>query len=148
VDISQIVRRLTEQPEPARPDPIAPEARNLPMGANTPLAVDQVTGRNNSADFVPALQEIYTDAKAIFKRNPIKVFVDGTGGQQFSFKTQQGLEEAVAKIGTEIHSQYLLSYNPKAETLLQGGFHKLDVTVDYPRARAYTKPGYWLAAVN
>lgn len=118
------------------------------MGANTPLAVDQTTGRNNSADFVPALQEIYTDAKAIFKRNPIEVFVQGTGGQKYSFIKQAGLEDAISKIGTEIHSQYLLSYNPKAETLLQGGFHKLEVTVDYPRARAKTKPGYWLAAVN
>ena len=115
---------------------------------NTPLAADQVTGRNNSADFIPALQEIYTDAKAIFKRNPVQVFTQGTGGQQYSFIKQNGLEDAVAKIGTEIHSQYLLNYNPKKETLLQGGFHKLEVTVDYPRARAYTKPGYWLAAVN
>jgi VWFA-related protein len=148
VDINQIARRLTEQPQPARPDPIAPEARNLPMGATTPLAVDQATGRNNSADIVPALQEIYTDAKAIFKRNPIEVFTQGTGGQKFSFLKQQGLEDAIAKIGTEIHSQYLLSYNPKSATLLQGGFHKLEVTVDYPRAKAKTKPGYWLAAVN
>lgn len=148
VDISQIVRRLTEEPEPARPDPIAPEARNLPMGANTPLAVDQVTGRNNSADFVPALKEIYTDAKAIFIRNPIQVFTKGTGGAQFSFVKQRGLEDAIAKIGTEIHTQYILTYSPKRETLLEGGYHQLEVQIDYPRARARTRPGYWLAAVN
>ena len=148
VDISQISRRLTEQAEPPRPDPIAPEARNLPMGANTPLAVDQTTGRGNSADLVPALQEIYTDAKAIFKRNPVFVFTQGTGGAQYSFIKERGLEDAIGKIGAEIHSQYLLSYNPKRETLLQGGFHHLEVTVDYPRAKAHTKPGYWLAAVN
>src|ERR1035441_550795 len=148
VDISQIVRRLTEEPQPARPDPIAPDRKNLPMGANTPLAVDQVTGRNNSADFVPALKEIYTDAKAIFIRNPIQVFTKGTGGTQFSFIKQRGLEDAIEKIGFEIHTQYILTYSPKQETLLEGGYHQLEVQIDYPRARARTRPGYWLAAVN
>jgi len=147
-DISQISRRLTEQPEPPRPDPIAPEARNLPMGANTPLAVQHNTGLGNSAEFVPLFREIYTDAKAIFIRNPIQVFTKGTGGTQFSFIKQRGLEDAIAKIGTEIHSQYLISYAPKKETLLEGGYHDLKVTVEYPRARVQTRPGYWLAGIN
>lgn len=148
VDISQIVRRLTEQPEPPRPSAIAPEARNLPMGANTPLAVQQNTGWGNSIEFMPALREIYTDTKAIFIKNPTKIFTRGTGGEEFSFKTQHGLEDAVQKIGTQIHSQYLISYAPKKETLLQGGFHELRVEVDYPRAKVVTRPGYWMAAVN
>jgi hypothetical protein len=61
---------------------------------------------------------------------------------------ERGLEDAIASIGAEIHSQYMLNYHPKPDTLLQGGFHQLQVTVDYPRARARTRPGYWLAPVN
>jgi len=148
VDISQISRRLTEQAEPPRPDAMAPEARNLPMGANTPLAVQHVTGLGNSAEFVPVLKEIYTQAKAIFIRNPVTVFTRGTGGAQFSFIRQRGLEDSIAKIGTEIHSQYLISYAPKKETLLEGGFHEISVTVEVPRAKVQTRPGYWLAGVN
>jgi VWFA-related protein len=148
VDISQISRRLTEQPEPPRPDPIAPEARNLPMGANTPLAVQHNTGLGNSAEFVPLLREMYIDTKAIFVRDPVKIFTRGTGGAQFGFLKQRGLEDAIEKIGTEIHSQYLISYAPKKETQLEGGFHELRVTVDYPRARVQTRPGYWLAGIN
>ncbi len=148
VDISQLSRRLTEQAEPPRPDPIPPEARNLPMGANTPLAAQQATGWGNSAEFVPLLKEIYTDTKGIFIRNPIEVFTKGTGGAKFSFLRQRGLEDAVSKIGAEIHSQYIISYAPKKETLLEGGFHELRINVDYPRARVQTRPGYWLAAVN
>ncbi len=109
VDINQLSRRLTEQAQPPTPDPLPPEAYNFPMGANTPTQVNQVTGRGNSAELLPALKEIYTDAKAIFKRNPIEVFTAGTGGQKFSFIKQRGLEDAIAKIGTEIHSQYLLT---------------------------------------
>lgn len=148
VDIDQISRRLTEQAEPPRPEPLPPAAYNLPMGANTPLQVDQTTGRGNSVEFMPALMEIYTDAKAIFKRNPVEVFTQGTGGRKFSFIKERGLEDAIAAIGNEIHSQYILSYNPKPDTALQGGFHQLQVTVDYPRAKAKTRPGYWIAPVN
>jgi len=113
VDISQISRRLTEQPEPPRPDPIAPEARNLPMGANTPLAVQHNTGLGNSVEFVPLFREIYTDAKAIFIRNPVQVFTRGTGGAQFSFLSQRGLEDAIAKIGTELHSNTSSATRPR-----------------------------------
>ena len=148
VDISQLSRRLTEQAQPPRPDAMAPEARNLPMGANTPLAVQQATGWGSSAEFVPLLKEIYIDAKAVFIKDPVKLYTRGTGGAQFGFLKQRGLEDAIAKIGTEIHSQYLISYAPKPETLLEGGFHELKITVEYPRAKVETRPGYWLAAVK
>jgi VWFA-related protein len=148
VDISQLTRRLTEQAEPPRPSAIAPEARNFPKGANTPLAVEQTTGYGSSIEILPLLKEIYTDTKGIFIRNPIQLYTRGTGGQQFSFIKQRGLEDAISKIGTEIHSQYLISYAPKKETLLEGGFHELKITVEYPRAKVVTRPGYWLAAVN
>lgn len=148
VDISQLTRRLTEQPEPPRPSAIAPEARNLPMGANTPLAVENATGYGRSIEILPLMKEIYTDTKGIFIRNPIQLYTRGTGGQQFSFIKQRGLEDAIAKIGTEIHSQYLISYAPRKETLLEGGFHELKISVEYPRARVVTRPGYWLAGVN
>jgi hypothetical protein len=119
------------------------------MGANTPLGVQQATGSNgNSAEFVPVLKEIYTDAKGIFIKNPVKIFTQGTGGEQTTFVKQRGLEEAIEKIGTQIHSQYLISYRPRQETLLEGGFHEIAVRVDYPRAVAKTRPGYWLAGVN
>ena len=99
VDINQLSRRLTEQAEPPRPNPLPPEAYNMPMGANTPTAGGPNHWSRHTAEFVPALQEIYTDAKAIFIRNPIEVFTKGTGGAKFSFVSQHGLEDAIAKIG-------------------------------------------------
>jgi VWFA-related protein len=148
VDISQLSRRLTEKPQPPRPDPISPEMRNLPMGANTPTAVANATGWGSSAEFVPVLKEIYTDVKGIFIRNPVQVFTKGTGGDKFSFLSQRQLEDAISKIGAELHNQYIISYAPKPETLLEGGYHELQITVDYPRAKVQTRPGYWLAAVK
>ena len=62
--------------------------------------------------FAPLLQEIYKDTKRIFVDSPSEVFAKGTGGAEFSFVKQKGLEDAVQRISQEIRSQYLITYNP------------------------------------
>ncbi len=58
---------------------------------------------------------------------------------------QRGLEDAVAKIGSELHSQYLVSYRPNNKE--EGGFHEITVQIANRRdVKAHTRPGYWLAA--
>jgi VWFA-related protein len=148
VDISQIVRRLTEKPLPPRPDAHLPAERNLPGGVpSTPLTVAQATGGNgNSAQFGPLLKEIYTDTKRIFVDNPVEVFTKGTGGREYSFLKQRALEDAIQSISEEIHSQYLISYNPNNKS--EGGFHQIEVSLDRSDFKIRTRPGYWLASVN
>ena len=52
---------------------------------------------------------------------------------------------AIAAIGTEIRSQYILSYNP--DNKVEGGFHKIVVIVNRPELNVRTRPGYWMAGV-
>ncbi len=86
----------------------------------------QATGsEGGSAQFVPLMVEIFKSSKAIFVDNPVEVFTKGTGGTEFSFAKQKGLEEAIAKIGEEIHSQDLISYSPNNKA--EGGFHEIEV---------------------
>jgi hypothetical protein len=59
--------------------------------------------------------------------------------------TQGELERAIAEIGTEIRSQYILSYSPNNK--VEGGFHTIRVTVDVPGMRVRTRRGYWMAGV-
>ena len=89
--------------------------------------------------------EIFRDAKAIFKDNPVEAFTKGTGGSEFSFYRQRGLQDAIQKIGAELHSQYLVSYTPNNKD--EGGFHEITVTVSgAPEVRrTQTRPGYWLS---
>jgi len=143
VDITQMVVRLTEKPTPPRPNPIdvtggAPN----PMGQpNTPTTDFQNYGPN-MAQFGPLLMEIYRDSKRIFVDSPSEVLSKGTGGEEYFFVKQKGLEDAVARISQEIRSQYLISYSPNnaGET----GFHAIAVTLDNPRYVAKTRPGYWI----
>jgi VWFA-related protein len=141
VDITQVVVRLTEKPTPPRPNPI--EITSVPgvMGqASTPTTDTQSYGPG-LAQFGPLLMEIYKDAKGIFVDNPTEVFTKGTGGEQYFFVKQKGLEEAVQRVSQEIRSQYLISYTPT--NYGEPGFHSIAVTVDNPRYVAKTRPGYW-----
>jgi len=148
VDMSRLLSTLSAPPIQPRPDNRQPAS--LPMPSNTPAtptSMQQMYGiGGSSADFIPMMVELLKDVKAIFKDNPVELFTKGTGGSEFNFYRQRALEEAISRIGEELHSQYLISYSPNNK--LEGGFHKIVVEVEnHPEIkRIQTRPGYWLAA--
>jgi VWFA-related protein len=143
VNVTQLAVRLTEKPQSARPDPIDITARPGVMGnPSTPTTVTQSYTPTSQAQFVPLLQEIYKDVKGIFVDSPSEVFAKGTGGTEFAFVKQRGLEDAVQRISQEIRSQYLISYRPNNAE--EPGFHQLTITVENPAWVAKTRPGYWI----
>jgi len=146
-DISRAVTSFMASADPGRPDNRPPAMTPLPSGVPaTPNTVMQTTGSlGSSAEFVPLMVEVFKDAKAIFVQNPSEVFTRGTGGAQFGFVRQRGLEDAIERIGAELHSQYLISYNPNNKD--EGGFHQITVQVTGRKdVKARTRPGYWLGA--
>jgi hypothetical protein len=135
--------RLTEKPTPPRPDGIDITAQNLPMGqVATPTSIANAYGVQNQVQFVPLLKEIYTDAKGLFVNSPSEVFARGTGGNEFYFIKQRGLEDAIQRVSTEVRSQYLISYRPNNSD--EPGFHQIDVQLDNPQYTGKTRPGYWI----
>src|SRR2546427_8605606 len=148
VDISRIMAGLTSRPPDPRPDTLPPALHPLPPNVPaTPNTVMQTTGgQGASAQFIPLLVEIFKSTKAIFVDNPVEVFTRGTGGTEFTFAKQKALEEAISRIGEEIHSQYLISYQPNNKE--EGGFHEISVEVDRKDVKVRTRPGYWLASIQ
>jgi VWFA-related protein len=152
VDMSRLVSTITAPPDPGRqrtaPAPMYSGSlpSNVPV---TPTTVQQVTGFGNAgrAEFIPMMVELFKDAKAIFKDNPVEAFTKGTGGTELSFYKQRGLEEAVQRIGAELHSQYFVTYRPN--NIDEGGFHEIGVTVSSPGVKkVQTRPGYWISNVK
>ena len=142
VDITQLVVRLTEKPTPPRPNPIDITSVPGTMGqASTPTTDTQSYGPG-MAQFGPLLMEIYRDSKRIFVDSPSEVFTKGTGGEEYFFVKQKGLEDAVQRISQEIRSQYLINYTPNNSG--DPGFHTIAVTLDNTRYVAKTRPGYWI----
>jgi VWFA-related protein len=145
VNMSRLITTLTAKPEAPRPDPLPPAMRPLPPNVPaTPTTVAQTFGgQGGRAEFVPLFVEIFKATKAIFVDNPIELYSKASGGKEFTFMRQKGLEDAITQIGTELHSQYLITYNPNNKDV--GGFHEIQVQVIGRRdVVTRTRPGYWL----
>ncbi len=145
VDMSHLLGTLTAGPPIPRPDNLPPAMHPLPSNVPaTPTMVAQTYGGNGGrAEFLPLMLEIFKDVKNIFKTSPAELFTKGTGGNQFSFYRQRGLEDAIQQIGEQLHSQYLVSYSPNNKE--EGGWHQLAVTIVGHDYKTQTRPGYWLA---
>src|ERR1039458_4533815 len=124
---------VTVSSKRASPRPVAATLR-------TSVARAYGSGGGGRAEFIPLMVEIFRDVKNIFVDNPIEAFTKGTGGTEYTFFKQHGLEESIQKIGSELHSQYFVSYTPNNKD--EGGFHTLSVTVGPYKTQ--TRPGYWL----
>jgi VWFA-related protein len=74
------------------------------------------------------------------KTNTTLALTAATGGAMFSFARLKGLEDAIQKLGAELHSQYLLSFTPDDRS---PGYHRLEVRVSRARVRVRARPGYW-----
>lgn len=147
LNISRVVTRLTERPEVPRPDHLPPGARpRVGVAPMDPTSQNQITGAQGyGGDAIPAFVEMFRGVKGLFIRNPAELFTDFTGGREYSFLTQRDLERAISRIGTEIRSQYVLSYVPNNK--IEGGFHKIRVEVKKPGLKVTTRPGYWMAGI-
>lgn len=90
------------------------------------------------ADYVGAIKEVARMAT----KNDANVFARATGGRHLSFLTEKSLQLAMARLGEEIHSQYLLSFVPSDTKNL--GLHRIEVRVaKFPSAVVRARAGYW-----
>src|SRR5260370_21120509 len=94
-----------------------------------------------SLDLKALIQEIYGGLKTLVIENPLSVLTRYTGGRQYPFYKQRSLEEAVTKIGEEIHGQYLLRYSPT--NLREAGFHRIRVELSKSEVTVRSRPRYW-----
>jgi VWFA-related protein len=142
LDISTVVAALTDKGMPPRPPSIPPEAQHLPGGyAATPTTVEQNYYMGN---YIPVFVDIFKAVKSVFVDDTLDVFTRFTGGREYAFVGERSLEKAVSGISDELHSQYLLSYQPNNPG--EGGFHEIKVIVNRPNLEVRTRPGYWVAA--
>lgn len=142
VDISHLMSVLTSKAQPPRPSSIPASAMAPQHGG--PQTPDAANYQSSMGNVMPAFVEIFRGVTGIFIDNPTELYSKFTGGKELSFKTDRGVQEAVEKIGNEVHAQYLLTYTPNNK--MEGGFHDIKVTIRRDGLRVRTRPGYWMAA--
>jgi VWFA-related protein len=88
-----------------------------------------------------------TEVARLGKRNTVAALTEVTGGRRFRFEIKSGLENDLIRLGTEIHSRYLISFTPDLEQVPR--FHRLQVQIkSHPDALVRARPGYWAASTG
>ena len=79
----------------------------------------------------------------LHKTDTAKALTVATGGTTLPFTRQKGLEDAIEKLGAELHTGYLLSFVPDSST---AGYHRLEVRVTRSGEEFHirARPGYWM----
>ncbi|MEP6963030.1 MAG: hypothetical protein ABI995_13200, partial [Acidobacteriota bacterium] len=141
ISMNHLLNQLTTKAEPNRPNPIPPEARGpAPMGV---IRTGTTDAQTNMGNYTPIFKEIFALVKGIFIPNSLEVYSKFTGGIEQNFVSLGGMEEAVQKIGEDLHSQYLLTFNPQSK---EGGYHEIEVRVKLTtNLDVKARPGYWIA---
>jgi hypothetical protein len=86
---------------------------------------------------------VVTELGRLAKTNTAEELARFTGGRRLSFLTLRGLETEIARVGEELHSQYLLSFTPLPANVGEA-FHTIEVKVKgRPDVVIHTRPGYW-----
>lgn len=124
---------------PRRPRPDHPnDAMNTMNGAPPNPFNPRITPHEHRADILTALREL----GRLNLESDARTLTQATGGRMFSFARQKGLDEAIRKLGEELHSQYLLSFAPEGAG---PGFHTLEVRVKGKgKLQVRARPGYWV----
>lgn len=79
------------------------------------------------------------------KKNASAEFTKLTGGETIGFNRQNALEQAIAQIGEELHSQYALSFPPS--TTEPERYYRLEIRLNRSgKYQVRTRPGYWMTA--
>jgi len=74
------------------------------------------------------------------KTKTAEVLSRGTGGAMLSFTRRKGLEDAVASLASDLHSQYVLGFVPQVSA---PGYHRIEVRITRPgNFRIRARPGY------
>ena len=111
------------------------------MNISRAHAAGQIFPGGLSLDPMALIKEIYSGIKTLVVENPLSVLTRYTGGLQYGFFKQHAFEEAVTKIGEEIHGQYLLSYTPS--NIQEQGYHRIRVEISRPEFTVRSRPGYY-----
>ena len=143
---SAILTAFTSKAPVSRPERPAKTKTPVEDAQDTMGTLDGKPASKYNPKVPPAEQRIdllagISELAHLNKENSAEVLTKGTGGAVLPFTKQKALEEAIGKLGEELHSQYVLSFTPDSAT---AGYHALQVRLTRSSGwRLRARPGYW-----
>jgi len=121
--------------KPKMPEDVLGWVNGMPPGKNNPWP--KRLPPEQQVDAISAIGELLR----LGKTNTTEALTKATGGATLSFSKQKALEDAIQRFGTELHSQYVISFAPDAPS---PGHHRIEVRLKRPAGmQVNARPGYW-----
>ncbi len=109
----------------------------------TPFTSREPLAGNSGVDILGALRELGRLGQA----NTSSEIAQFTGGWTNSFTKAKGLEDALQRVGDELHLQYVLEFKSTLDHA--GEYRKLAILVkDHPEYVLRHRPGYWIQSME
>jgi VWFA-related protein len=138
---AELRRRPEDTPlPPPRYPPGIVAGPQTPGSVTTPTS--QAQEQYARLDLLNAVMFLVRSAQTMRGKDTLEVYSYGTGGIHQGVFGQRSLEEAVNRIGQDLHNQYLLTYRPSNRA--EEGFHRIQVSVARPGTLVRTRPGYYV----
>jgi VWFA-related protein len=127
---SAIATSLTAKPKDLPDGPLPPPSLT---SADPSIPPDPYRGGDVAGLFI--------ELARLGKTNVILALTHATGGSDYPFLKERGIENAIEKLGAEVHSQYMVSFPQRDNT---PGPHLIEVAVpDRDGLRIRSRRTYW-----
>jgi VWFA-related protein len=144
VGLSTTAAQLRAKPKEGGPPEIGPPGTfPLPPVPGTPQTPESESQRYGNIDLLSLAIWVVQRASNEVHSHALEVASTATGGEHVSTFKDRTIEQAIDKIGGELHTQYMLGYSPPGEEI--SGFHTIKVEVTRPGVKVRSRPGYYIA---
>jgi VWFA-related protein len=128
----------SDTPPSATPPGISGSAPT-PGTPQTPMTDDARTG---GLDLGALAVWTVTHAADTVRANALEVAATATGGEHVATFRDHTIEDALDRIGGDLHAQYTIAYHPTRVS--DTGYHEIKVQVDRAGLKVQARPGYYL----
>lgn len=143
VGLSSTRAELQGKPKQTTPQITPPGTFPLPPQPGTPQTPTTEAQRYGNIDLLALATWAVKHGAQTVKDNSLEVAAAATGGVNYGTFKDRSIEQAIDRIGGELHAQYSLSYTPIG--VEPTGYHEIKVQVLKPGLKVRARPGYYLA---
>ena len=144
VGLSSTAAQLRSAPSQASGPTFGPPGTfsrpGVPGTPQTPLTMQQTSGNVDMLSLVETLVKLGIN---LVSPEALEAASAATGGDHVKTFHDNSIEQAMNRVGQELHAEYTLAYD--APTGGPWGYHQITVKVTKPGFDVRTRPGYFLA---
>jgi VWFA-related protein len=147
VGLSSTAAELRQPAEQYEPQPIGPPGTYPePSPTGQPETPQMEQAQQGNMNLGALLVWLVKTGKNALAANSLEIASKATGGLDVSTLHDAEIQQALDKIGGELHAEYVVAYRPPQSE--PSGYHQIKVSVDRKNITVRTRPGYYIPPPN